>query len=255
MKSFFRTVVQVTVAMTAMLAVAPAMSAQPAPTAQEVLARHVSAIGGKDAIMKIKSYSSTGTMEVPAMGLSAPMEISVAAPNKMISRTTIPGMGEMLNGSNGAVAWDVNPMAGPRLLADKELEQMKENTEFYANMLYPVERFSALESMGVVEFGGEQSYKLRMVLKQSGNETMSYFSVATGLLVGSETSAITQMGTMQTTQFVSDYKSFGGVKMPTRIEQMIGPNKIIVTTVEVKINAVPESAFEVPAQIKPLIKP
>jgi hypothetical protein len=179
----------------------------------------------------------------------------VAAPNRMVTKTTVPGLGELLNGSNGTVAWDVNPMSGPRLLADKELEQMKESTEFYANLLYSADRYSVMESQGIVDFGGEKSHKLRMVLKQSGSEGMTYFSVATGLLVGSETSTISQMGTMQITQLVSEYKTFGGVKMPTRIEQTVGPNKLIITTTDVKLNAVPESAFDIPAQVKPLIKP
>lgn len=255
LRASIRAAICASIAVGAAMGTAPALSAQTAPTAAEVIARYVAAIGGKDAIMKIKSYSSTGTMEVPAMGLTAPMEIAVAAPNKMVTKTSIPGLGELLNGSNGTVAWDVNPMAGPRLLADKELTQMKENTEFYANLLFSADRYSALESQGVVDFGGEKTHKLRMVLKQSGTESASFFSVATGLLVGTESSAMSQMGTVQITQVVSDYKTFGGVKMPMRIEQTIGPNKMILITGDVKLNAVPDSAFDIPAQIKPLIKP
>ncbi len=239
----------------ASLAWASPVAAQPLPPASEVIAKYVTAIGGKDAIMKLTSMTSTGTLEIPAMGLTATMEVYAAAPNKMATRTTIPGMGEVLNGYNGTVGWDLNPMSGPRLLADKELEQMKENAGFHDNMLYTPERFQKMETVAVTDFNGEKAYKLLMVRKGSGTQSTQYFSVATGLLLGGETSSTTQMGEMQMSQSISEYKTFDGVKVPVKLEQTAGTNKMVITTSDVKFNAVPATAFDVPAQVKPLIKP
>jgi hypothetical protein len=173
----------------------------------------------------------------------------------MSSKTNIPGMGEMLQGYNGAVAWDVNPMAGPRVLADKELDQMKEQSDFYANLLYSADRYSKMEVQSVVDYAGEKAYKLLTVRKGSGTESTMYFSVATGLFIGGESTQTSQMGTMQVSQNVGGYKAFGALKFPTKIEQTIGPNKMLLTMTNVSFNGVPESAFEVPSAVKPLVKP
>jgi len=234
----------------------PALAhAQARPSATEIIAKYVSAIGGEAEIRKVTSMKQMVTMDMPAIGLSAPMEIYMAAPNKMASKTTIPGMGEMLQGFNGTVAWDVNPMAGPRLLADKELTAMAENADFYANLLYSADRFTKMDVTGDTTINSDKAYIVKMVRKGSGQESISFFSAATGLLVGGRSSQITQMGTLEVSQAVSEYKKFGGLLMPTKIDQSMGPQSMTLTLKDVVINGAPESAFAVPEQVKPLIKP
>jgi len=242
------------VATAALLLLSAPLSAQAAPSAADVIAKYVTAIGGKDAVMKITSLKQTSTMQLPAMGITAEIEAYQAAPNKMATKSSIPGVGEMLQGTNGEVAWDANPMAGARLLADKELAQMLEGADFYGNMLYLADRFTTMENLGVVDFNGEKSYKLKLVRKGSGIEATQYFSVATGLIVGAETAQVSQMGTMQVSSTLSDYKEFGGVKFPTKSEVNMGPNKMLMTITNVVINGAPATAFDIPAAVMPLIK-
>ena len=242
------------VASAAMLLFSAPLAAQDMPSAADVLAKYVAAIGGRDAVMKITSLKQTSTMLVPAVGLTADVDVYQAAPNKMATKSTIPGVGEMLQGTDGVVAWDANPMQGPRLLADKELAQMLESADFYGNMLYPADRFSKMENTGVADFNGEKSYKLKLVRKNSGRETTQYFSVATGLIVGLETVQESQMGSMQVSSILSDYKDFGGVKFPTKSELTMGANKLVMTVTNVMINGAPATAFDIPDAVKPLIK-
>jgi hypothetical protein len=124
MQSFTRNVV----AMTALIAgaLAPRMArAQALPAASELVAKYVTAIGGKAEVLKITSMKQLATMDIPSVGLKAEMEMYSAAPNKVAMKTTIPGMGEMQNGYNGEIAWDVNPMQGPRLLADRNWPRLQ----------------------------------------------------------------------------------------------------------------------------------
>lgn len=255
MKLFARLVSLSAFATTALCFSAPAVSAQTLPSAPDVIAKYVAAIGGKDALMQIKSISTSGTLEVPSMGLSAKMEVAMAAPNKVASKTNIPGMGEIVSGFDGTVGWAIDPSAGERLQADKELEQTKENADFYANLLYPADRFASMDVQAVTDFNGEKAYKLKLVRKSSGNEQTMYFSVASGLLLGFESAQVTPMGTVQVTQTVGEYKQFGSIKMATKVEQAMGPTKMILTTTDVKLNEVPAGAFEMPAKVKPLVKP
>ncbi len=242
------------VATATMLFSVSTLSAQALPSAADVLTKYVAAIGGRDAIMKITSLKQTSTMQVPAVGLTADVESFQAAPNKMATKSTIPGVGEMVQGTNGEIAWDANPMQGPRLLSDKELAQTLEGADFYGNLLYPADRFSSMENLGVVDFNGEKTYKVKLVRKASGNETVQYFSVATGLIVGAELTQVSQMGTMQISSTLSDYKEFGGIKFPTKTEVTMGANKLIMTISNVMVNGAPTTAFDIPDAVKPLVK-
>lgn len=239
----------------AVMTVLPALAgAQALPQASDIVAKYVSAIGGKDAIMKVTSLKQVATMEIPSIGMSAEMEMYSAAPNKMASKTNIPGLGEMLNGYNGTVGWDMNPMQGPRLLADKELTNMADGADFYANMLYSADRYASMTTLGDTVINGEKAYKVKMVRKSSGKESFSFFSATSGLLLAGISTQESQMGALETTQVVSEYKKFGDLMIPTKIQQSMGPQSMTLTVKSVEINGAPESAFAVPAQVQALIK-
>jgi zinc protease len=231
------------------------MRAQARPSAAEIIAKYVTAIGGEAEIRKVTSMKQLATMEVPSMGMSLPVEVYSAAPNKSSLKVTIPGMGEMLQGYNGTVGWDVNPMAGPRLLADKELQQAVDNADFYAIMLYPADRFTSMETVGDTAVDGDKAYIVKMVRKSTGIESRTLFSAKTGLVVGSSTTIIAQGGTIQASQTFGEYKKFGGLLIATKMVQSQGPQTMIMSIQDVMINGAPETAFAVPEQIKPLIKP
>lgn len=246
-------------ALTASAAIAVSMlpvvgQAQGLPAATDIVAKYVSAIGGKDAIMKVTSLKQTATMEVPAMGLSIAMEIYSAAPNKVATKMEMPGVGVMLNGFNGTVGWDVNPMQGPRLLADKELATLMENADFHGNMLFSADRFESMTTTGDTTISGEKAYKVKMVHKTSQRESHSYFSATSGLLIGSVSTTETQMGKTEVRQTMSAYKKFGPLMVPTAVEMQQGPQTLMLKVQNVEINGAPESAFAVPEQVLPLIK-
>ena len=250
MKSFFKLA---TVAVVAFASAASTVAAQTLPAASEIVAKHVAAIGGKDAIMKISSMQQKGTMEIPTMGLTATTDI-VTAENRISVKQSIPGIGEILQGYDGSVGWSTNPMQGPRLLADKELEQIKEQSELQASMLYPADRYTTMETVALVDFNNEKAYKVRFVRKGSGRESIGYFSVASGLQIGGEATQESEMGKVQLTVSMGDYKQFGPIKMPGKSETTMGANKIVMTTQDVTFNSVPATAFELPAQVKALVK-
>jgi zinc protease len=225
------------------------------PAATEVIAKYVAAIGGQAEIMKVTSFKQLGTVSIPAQGISGTMEVMAAAPNKAASTTTIPGFGDIVQGFDGKSGWSLMPMQGPRLLEGKELEGMADASDFYGTLLYSPDRFSTLETVGDTTINGEKAFIVKMVRKVSQQESRTYFSATTGLLIGSATTVQSQMGPMEMKQFVSAYKKFGALSFPTKMTQESGPQKIELTINDVLINGAPASAFEAPAQVKALIKP
>ena len=241
-------------AVAALLMAAPAANAQPLPSAADVVAKHVAAIGGKDAIMKITSVKQTGTMEITAAGMTADLEMVMVAPNKQSMKMNLAGLGEILSGTDGNVVWSVNPMQGARLVEGKEAAQMKEQADFVAGMLFAPEKFSSMTNEGIVDFAGEKAYKIKMVRKDTGNESWNYFSVASGLQIGSEATLQSEMGTMTTSTTVTDYKQFGPLKMATKSEMTTGPQKMVLTIKTAEFNTAGPDAVTVPAAVQPLIK-
>lgn len=230
------------------------LPAQPLPSAADLIARHITAIGGAEAFKSLTSIRQVGVMEMPSMGLSAQAENISAAPNKMAMKANIAGVGEIASGTNGEVAWQLNPLQGPRLLEAQELADAREAADFYGNLLLAADRFSKMETVGITDFAGEKAYRVKLTRKATGRESTQYFSTTSGLLIGSEATQESAMGSTTMTMVLTDYKDFGGRKFPTRSEAMVGPSKIVLTIREVSVNDVPDAAFAVPDAVKSLIR-
>lgn len=231
------------------------LSAQALPSAKEVLDRHITAIGGRDAVLAITSVQQKGTLELAAMGISAELTLAMAKPNKMAMTMTIPGMGEMQQGFNGDIGWDNNPMQGPRLAEGEELANRKESANFAEGFgIFDAEKFTSMEVVEKAQYAGEEAYKVKLVRKV-GRPSHEYFSVASGLRIGSQSTAVSPMGEIEINAVMSDYKQFGTVKMPTRMAQSQAGNDITMTFTDITFNAVKDDAFALPPAVKALVKP
>lgn len=232
--------------------IAPVVAAAQAPSADEVFARYVNAIGGKEAVMHVSSIKSTGKVDMPGTGISGSFE-SFAAPNRIVTKMNIAGVGEIATGFDGSVAWEVNPMQGPRIKSDKEKISAQEEADFYASILFLKERFQSAETVGPADFGGEKTWQIKTVLK-SGKIVNEFFSVATGLKVGSQAISTTDAGSTNIVTVESEYKQFGAVKRATHSEMTTGARKVVVTLTDVQLSELPETAFALPEPVKALIK-
>jgi outer membrane lipoprotein-sorting protein len=228
--------------------------AQALPSATEIFDRHVKAIGGKEAIMAVSSVQQKGVLEIAAMGLSADVTMAIARPNKSSMIMTIPGLGEIRNGFDGQVAWDNNPMAGPSIAEGEMLEARKAAADF--NQSFGIYNPADFDSISVVEkgmFGGEEAYKVAMKRKV-GPLVHAFYSVATGLYIGTTTTVPTPMGNMDVNAVVGEYKTFGALKLPTKISQSQNGQDVNITLNDVTFNTVAGDAFNLPPEIKALVK-
>jgi hypothetical protein len=251
---------QITRALTAAFAVTvlslpSSAGAQALPTVTEVLDRHITAIGGRDAALSVNSIQQRGTLEMAAMGISAEVTMVAAKPNKSAMLMSIPGLGEIQQGFNGEIAWSNDPMSGPRLAEGEELATRRASANFEeAFGIYDMEKFTSITVVEKTLFGGEDAYKLEFVRK-IGPKVLTYYSVATGLYIGSQTSIVSPMGTVDVNAVASDYKQFGKLKLPTRIAQQQAGQDVVITLNDVKFDEVKDDAFAVPAAVQALIKP
>lgn len=222
------------------------------PPARQIIATYVKNIGGEQAVLKHSSHQTKATYELPAMGLKGDMTVYAARPNRVYVRVAVPGLGEILSGFDGKVGWSVNPATGPQVMEGKQLDQTKEDYNFYAVLHNPT-NFQALETVELTDFEGQPCYKLRL-LRKSGAEDFEFFDAKTGLQRGTILEREGPAGTVKVINVLSDYKKFGELLMPTKlVQKMLGMEQVI-TLNSMEFDTVKDSSFEPPLVIKNLVK-
>lgn len=249
------------VATAAALLLAPLYAQAPAkkeiaselPDGREIINRHIKAIGGREAILAHTSMHATGTLSVPASGISGPMEVFGAAnPDRVLFKTTVTGIGDIAEGFDGSHAWSMWPMTGPMLKVGKELQQTKLDADFYSELRDP-QKYPAVKTIEKTMFDGRPCYKVS-IKRIDGVEDFDFYDVATGLRAGSINTRESPMGTMTITSVEGGYKKFGTLTQATTITQQIMGVEQKITLSTVEYDNVAASAFEPPAAIKALMK-
>ena len=224
----------------------------PLPAAKDLVARHVAAIGGRDAVLRHPSFRAKGTLGMPAAGISAELEISGAQPNLVVMKMTIPGMGEMFQGFDGTNGWSLDPMQGPRLIEGPELAQLIDEAE-YASVLRESPNIASMETTEIATIGGQQCYKVK-ITRKSGRETFDCYAVDSGLLIGAFAKQATPMGEIESVSEFSDYRDFNGVKQPTKITQTVMNQQQVMTFTSYEYGPIDAAVFTPPPAIATLIQ-
>lgn len=222
------------------------------PPAAGLLAKYGTAVGAPTFI-SARSIVTKGGLSMPAAGMNATFEMTQLAPNQMQMVTTIPGMGTVEVGFDGTTAWASDPMQGPRVLAGKELDQMKDEAD-RRGLVRLAEMFSKIETVADTTMNSERCYLVKLTWK-SGRETFDCYSAATGLMAGSRSVQKTPMGDIPVVTLFSDYKKFGDITVATKtVQELMGQQQILtISSVEVGTGA--GLTIAPPTAVQALVKP
>lgn len=236
---------------------APAAKAEPPaaalPDGRAIVDRHIKEIGGREALLAHKSLHLKGTLSVAKSGISGPIEISAAAnPDRVIVKTSVQGIGDIMEGFDGSHAWSVNPMTGPMLKVNKELQQAKLDADFYGDLRDP-KKYPSIKTVEKTTFDGRPCYKVQLQ-RIDGTEDFDFYDVATGLRAGSINTRETPMGPMTVTTVSGGYKKFANMLVATTQTQTVMGVEQTITVTSVEFDKVDPSAFAPPDSIKALIK-
>jgi hypothetical protein len=240
------------VAQSAQAPAAPKTDAAALPSPQSILDRYIEAIGGREAMKKHSSVQVTGTINVPANGITGTVETYAARPNKQLVKMTLAGIGETLRGFDGTHAWSNDPMRGPNLATGKELEERTLDADFDSNLNVST-RYTSMKTLEKTTFDGKECYKLSLTRKD-GVEDIDFYDVSTGLKAGSINARESGMGKISATSTLREYKKFDDILQPTVIVQSAMGAEFIVTITSIVYDKVDPAVFELPAAIKALVK-
>lgn len=222
------------------------------PKASDLLAKSAAAMGGLDAFKAVKSVRARGTFEMAAQNLSGAVEIIQARPAQVRLTVSIPGIGTIENGSDGKIAWSMDPMSGPSLMQGKALADAISEAQFDGAFNGP-EFIKEATTLEKTKFGDRPAYKLHVVSKFNSEETL-YLDAETYMPIGVEKVSETPMGSMPTTTSQGEFKKFGAFMQPTvMVQSAMGFDQVIRIT-SYEYDVVPPSAFDLPPAIKALIK-
>ena len=210
------------------------------PTVQKIIAKYVQAIGGKKTNEKIKTRTTKGTIELAPMGIKGTFESFTAAPEKSLTKMSLTGIGDIIEGYDGKTAWSINPISGNRDKQGVELAQAALTYNFYRevnlNTLYPKMTFKGIEKVGQ-----NDAYVLVGVSGNLPPETF-YFDTKTGLLVQQDITLETPEGKTPTKNFFEDFRDVDGVKIPFKSRSILPQFEIITILTELKQNVAVEDA-------------
>lgn len=222
------------------------------PSARTVIERHVQAVGGRSAILAHTSTHASGLMSMPSSGVSGTVEVYAARPDRALVKLSIAGIGEVLEGFDGAHAWSVSAVTGPMLATGKELEQKKFDAAYDADLHDPA-RYRSMRTLEQAPWEGRPAYKISLV-HPDGTEDIEYYDVQTHLKVATLATRESPMGPVQVTLTFADYRKFGDLLVPTTLKQSTMGVQQVLTFNTVEFDNVAPAVFEPPAQIKAMFR-
>jgi len=203
-------------------------------TVDQVLERYVQACGGKEALEKVTSRISRGTVEIPAAGVRGTFESYAQAPNKVAVVIELPGLGTIQEGFDGAVAWVKDPFTGVREKSGRELSATRLDADFYKPLRLK-ELYPKIALKGKEKVDGSEVYVLEATPAEGGSERW-YFDIATGLLKRVDVEREGPQGKIPLEVHLEDYREVDGLRLPFTVRQVSPVFSVILKTEEVKHN-------------------
>jgi hypothetical protein len=212
-----------------------------AQTADEIIGKYITAIGGKDKWSQVKSMKVNGYIEVQGIKINFTQQavhetgvrVDAEFQGQKIIDITTPTMG-----------WSQNPFGGKSTLqpiSGEELQQKLDELDIQDEFVDYATKGSSVEFIGKDEEDGNEFYKIKMVTKNK-NETVYFFDVNTFLIYKEEKTVKQQGQEMKMVTKLLDYKTIPfGIKIPHKSEQM---GQVLVMDV-IQINAtIDENIFK-----------
>ncbi|HSK08485.1 MAG TPA: hypothetical protein VK911_02835 [Vicinamibacterales bacterium] len=225
-------------------------------SADEVIEKHLEAIGGRVALEKLQSRTATGTISLSVQGtpISGPAEMYAKVPNKSRTYFRIDlsafGAGEIVvdQRCDGRTAWAGNNMQGDRDLTGNQLQAML-NESFPTPLL----RYKDLGAQ--VELAGKETVGTRPAIvlvytPKAGHPNRYYFDAETFLALRevSKQDVPEMGGEIEQRVEVEDYRTVDGVKVPFSVKIVNGIQDIAITLHKVEHNTpIDEAMFSKPA--------
>ncbi len=219
----------------------PTAPANP-PTADSIIEKYVTALGGADAIKKVHTRVATGMIIVA--GKESPIDVITKAPNKRVT-ISHSGGGDSYTAYDGTIGWMGTP-ARAREMSAADAAGSALDAEFYLGLRMK-EIFTQLRP-GRPDKIGDTPVLTLMGTRQGRPPVRFYFDANTGLLLRTVRYTENPLGRMPVQIDYADYRDVDGVKTPFRWTLSRPNGRFTIQLTDVKQNVpVDDSKFAKPA--------
>jgi hypothetical protein len=224
------------------------------PKGEAVIARYIEATGGQAAYDKVHSTIATGRMMMPAQGIEGKVTMYEAEPAKNYTAIEIPGIGLVEDGTDGTIAWEKSALQGARIKTGDEKAFAIRTANSQSKFVNLKKFYKSVETIDVEPVDGKPCYKVVQTPFDGKPET-SYYEKDSGLLVKETGTMVSPMGEIPFETEIGDYRKEGGLLLPHKMTQSFVGQKMLIVIDSTKLNPeIPKDRFDVPAEVKALIK-
>ncbi|MEJ7770110.1 MAG: hypothetical protein WKF89_19990 [Chitinophagaceae bacterium] len=207
-----------------------------AQTADEVVAKHIDAIGGKEKIAMINSIYMENSFEV--MGNQAPSKTTILNGKGFKNEVDFNGQ-KIVQCVTDKGGWSINPMSGSTTATQMPEEQLKaaqEQLNIGGPLFNYTEKGNKIELLGNEDIQGVIAFKLKVVTK-SNVETTFFIDPKSYYVLKSVSKQNMNGQGMEATANFSDYKKTDyGYVVPFTTELQLPQFTIKSNTTKVEIN-------------------
>lgn len=186
-------------------------------TAAAVIEQYIEAIGGAEAIGKIRSIAMEFKMNVMSMSMNGRRYVDI--PNKYAEIMEMNGTVAQKQVYNDGKGMAQNPQ-GKQMLEEDDLASLKLSAHYFEELHYE-EMGYTVELVSMESIDDKEAYKVK-VTPPSGDPKTLFFDVQSGLKVRELSTTEGQQGPVTVTLDYSNYETVEGVEFPMEME-LSGP--------------------------------
>jgi hypothetical protein len=215
-----------------------------AQTADEIIDKHLAAIGGKEKLMQLNTMITEGNLNI--QGMDIPIKISQEHNKGQRVEIFVMGMtGYIMN--TPTEGWQFFPFQGQTTAEAMPAEAVKEvadQLDLQNSLLNYKEKGHQVEYIGKEDYEGTECHKLKVMFKGGAEATM-FFDPATYYLIKQVTKTKATGQEVVQEQTFSNFTKQDGYVFPFSLTGM-GPGGVVTIT-KIEINKpLDESLFKAP---------
>jgi predicted Zn-dependent peptidase len=199
---------------------------------EDVLKKAIAAYGGETTISSLKDLELNGSVNI--MGQEFSYIEKHVFPNDFAVSVTMSGMTIMKQTRKDTVY--TSQMQGNDVPVDEDSkEEMNSKAKLFAERYLLSNPGNNYVVKAIEQVEGKDAYVVQ-INSANGDTSTAYYDVASGLKVQELRHKETPMGNMSITTSFKDYKTYEGVKIPTKLVVDLGQFKQDITIESVKVN-------------------
>ncbi len=202
-----------------MIACAIASQISFAQTADEVIAKHIEAMGGKEKLAGLKTMRLTASVEV-APNMKAPMTMVMVNNKAFRMDLEMQGM-KMTQAVSGDSGWAIIPWAGKKdaeRMNSEQIQDSKDQMDITGALFNYKEKGNAVELIGKEDMEGTDVYKLK-ITKKTGDIEYDFIDASSYMKLKETTTHKYKDKEVSGDVIYSDYRKVDGIIFPFSIEE------------------------------------